>query len=374
MKRPPFCPRPSCRFHSHPPSSLKWYDEAGHYYTNAFGEVQRFQCKHCGKGFSTQTFSIDYYSKRTIPYKKLLNHLITTSSIRDMARDFSVSTDVIGNKLGRLSRNCIAALQQLQREVRLGESVAADGFESFTVSQFFPCHINLLAGSQTQLVYWFDYVTLRRKGRMTDEQKEERKKIEKLFKADPKGVERSFRRLYDMLSHLICDGLLPSVRLATDEHPAYRRALKKHFSLRALRGMSRFDNIEVSSKRERNHANPLFSVNYVDRQIRKDMAEHVRETVCFGLNVNCALDRMVIYLTYHNLKKPFREVRGDLRTHAEVAGLSERMVRSICYGMLTRRVFLSKIRPEGRYRKMWLREYITPLKKRPEHRPLHIAA
>ena len=372
MNRPRFCPRPGCPYHAGAPPSLQWYRSAGWYDTRAFGTVERFRCTHCGKYFSTQTFSIDYYSKRTLSYPKLFNHLITTSSIRDMARDFSVSVDVILNKLSRLSRNCIASLQQLQREVILNENLAADGFESFTVSQYFPCHINLLAGMNSQLVYWVDYVTLRRKGRMTDKQRERRRQIEKVFRADPKGIERSFRRLYGRLSHLICDGKQAGVVLATDEHPAYRRALKKHFSLRALGKQLRFGKIEVSSKRCRNRMNPLFSVNYLDRQIRKDMAEHVRETVCFGRNVSRSIDRLTIYLTYHNLRKPYREVRGDLRTHAEVAGVSERMVRSICYGMFTRRAFFSKIGLEGRYRKMWMRDYPTPLKEREEYRPQHI--
>jgi hypothetical protein len=328
----------------------------------------------CGKYFSTQTFSIDYYSKRTVPYTRLFNHLITTSSIRDMARDFSVSPDVIVNKLSRLSRNCIASLERLRREVKLSEHLVADGFESYTVSQFFPCHINLLAGSATQLVYWFDYVTLRRKGRMTPKQREKRNELEQVFRADPKGIERSFRLLYDDISHLICDGRQLSVVLATDEHPAYQRALTDHISLNGLMQQYRFRKVSVSSKRERNHTNPLFAVNYIDRQIRKDMAEHVRETVCFGRNVNCALDRMVVYLTYHNLKKPYREVKGDLRSHAEVAGLNRRTVRSICYGMFKRRAIFSLVKPEGRYRKMWMRDYVTPLKEAPEFRPKHIAA
>lgn len=373
MTKPRFCPRPGCPNHTVGRPTGHWYHSAGTYETLAFGTVQRFRCDRCGKYFSTQTFSIDYYGKRTIPYPRLLNHLITTSSIRDMARDFSVSVDVVLNKLSRLARNCIAVLQQLQREVVLDEDMAADGFESFTVSQFFPCHINLLAGKKSQLVYWVDYVTLRRKGRMTAEQRARRKELEKHFRADRKGIERSFCRLYTMVCHLICDGSRQRVVLATDEHPAYRRAERRHMSLRALRDQQRIWRLRVSSKKARNRGNPLFAVNYLDRQLRKDMAEHVRETVCFGRNVNCALDRLTIYLVYHNLKKPFRESRGDLRSHAEVAGVDGQRVSGLSYGMFTRRAFFSKVLPEGRYRKMWLREYQTPLKNNPEYRPLHIA-
>lgn len=374
MKHPPFCPRPSCHFHHRENLQPGWYTLAGWYETIAFGEVRRFRCKLCGKYFSTQTFSIDYYSKRTLSYSRLHKHLITTSNIRDMARDFSVSTEVVLNKLSRLSRNCIAILQQLKDEVVLNEDLAADGFESFTVSQFFPCHFNFLIGCDSQLIYWFDYVTLRRKGRMTDRQKEMRELLEEHYRADPKGIQKSFRRLYLALSQLICDGMRLSVKLFTDEHPAYQRAYKKHLSLNALTAQQRYSHLRVSSKAPRTFWNPLFSVNYIDRQIRKDMSEHVRETVCFGKNVSNAVDRMVVYLTYHNLQKPFREVQGDFRTHAQVAGVEPTRVKSLLYGMYSRRAFLSKSAPEDRLRKMWFRRYVTPLKEKPERLPLHAMA
>jgi hypothetical protein len=120
--------------------------------------------------------------------------------------------------------------------------------------------------------------------------------------------------------------------------------------------------------------NPLFAVNYLDRQLRKDMDEHVRETVCFGKNVSRAMDRFVVYATYHNLQKPFREVKGDFRSHAEVAGLTREEVRSLCYGMYSRRAFYSKVQPEDSMKKVWLRKYVTPLKEKPERLPLHAKA
>ncbi|MBT3276257.1 MAG: hypothetical protein HN368_24125, partial [Spirochaetales bacterium] len=127
MNRPLFCPRSSCSNHYLKHRSQNWYRSAGTYQTDVFGTIDRFHCIKCGKYFSTQTFSIDYYSKRTLSYSKLFNHLITTSNIRDMARDLSVSVDVVLNKLSRLSRNCLAVLQELQRVTRLDEDLAADG-------------------------------------------------------------------------------------------------------------------------------------------------------------------------------------------------------------------------------------------------------
>jgi hypothetical protein len=373
MTRPRFCPQPGCINHHKPNSRNTWYRSAGTYLTQAFGMVRRFRCTACGKYFSTQTFSIDYYSKRTISYQRLFTHLITTSSIRDMARDFSVSPTVILNKLARLARNSTVILQRLQQELSLDEDLAADGFESFTVSQYFPCHINLFAGKRSQLVYWYDYVTLRRKGRMTEEQKQRREQLEKRYRADPKGVEQSFHRGYDYMAHLICDGRKQSVVLNTDEHPAYQRAKRSALAFRTLHDQGRLYHRCVSSKAARTRRNPLFPVNYLDRQLRKDLSEHVRESVCFGRNVNRVMDRCSIYVLYHNLKKPYRESRRDYRSHAEVAGLDRAVVGQLLYGLYSRRMFRSRVMFDEMSRKRWLRMYETPLKVKREYVPKHVA-
>ena len=375
MRSPLFCPRASCRYHQpHTRRPANWYLSAGTYTTRAFGTVRRFRCRACGAYFSAQTFSLDYYAKRTLSYRRLLTHLITTSSIRDMSRDFGVSTSTVGNKISRLARNCLAVLQLVQQELPPAEQLCADGFESYTLSKYFPCHINLLAGLGTQTVYWFDYVTLRRKGRMSEEQRKLRAELEKRFRADPKGLQRSFRRLFEHLAHLICDGPRASTILFTDKHPAYRRARRRCFVINALRKQGRFAHRTVSSSEPRDQGNPLFSVNYLDRQLHKDLCEHVRKTVCHGRNVSCAMDRLVIYLAYHNLYKAYREVKGDLRTHAEVAGLERERVMQLRYGLFARRAFLSRVRPEGTIKTVWLRRYVTPLLGRPEYVPAYARA
>ena len=370
---PRFCPRRLCANHFQPVSKRGWYRSAGSYETKAFGTVARFVCVDCGKYFSSQTFSIDYYGKRTVSYRRLFGHVITTSSARDMARDFNVTVDVIQNKLSRLSRNCLAVMQRLRRNVVLDEDLVADGFESFTVSQFFPCHFNLLAGKESQFVYWYEYVTVRRKGRMTNKQKIQRDFVELFFRADKKGLEKSFLELFQDVSRLICDGKRRIVTCFTDKHSAYRRAQKNCLSIFGLVGQSRLRHIRIDSTLPRTVSNPLFSVNYLDRQIRKDMSEHVRETVCFGRNVNSAIDRMSIYLVYHNVYKQYRESQGDIRSHAEVAGIQGRMIEKIKYGLFSRRMFVSHACLDQIHSRMWFRKFVTPLKRRSEYLPKHAA-
>ncbi|HSV57169.1 MAG TPA: hypothetical protein VLH39_08715, partial [Magnetospirillaceae bacterium] len=68
----PFCPNPLCDLHlSEPPPG--WFAPFGFYRTRTFGLIPRFRCRSCGKTFSTQSFSIDYYAKRTVNYQDLLS-------------------------------------------------------------------------------------------------------------------------------------------------------------------------------------------------------------------------------------------------------------------------------------------------------------
>ena len=168
MRSPPFCPNPACTNHHHPPKR-KWFWKSGQYRTHTFGSIQRFICLSCFCRFSSQTFSIDYFAKKKINYHTIDKQLRSTGSIRDISRDLSCSTDTVLNRISRLAKNAIAVHSSLCATATYSEDLVADGFESFCVSQYFPNNITLLAGKESQYLYFANYCTLRRKGRMRND-------------------------------------------------------------------------------------------------------------------------------------------------------------------------------------------------------------
>jgi len=64
--------------------------------------------------------------------------------------------------------------------------------------------------------------------------------------------------------------------------------------------------LRISSHLPRTIHNPLFSSNYTDRELRKDLANHHRESVCFNRNVANGMLRLWAYLMWHNYLKPYR--------------------------------------------------------------------
>jgi hypothetical protein len=369
----PFCPHAGCIHHR---ENLAVYDDFipwGSYQTLTFGEVPRFRCLACGHTFSTQTFSTDYYAKRKIDYEDVLARLVATSSLSAIGRAIRASTDSVSNRISRASRQALAVESRLSRFRLPNEALTADGFESFCVSQYFPNNINILVGSESQFVYSADHATIRRKGRMTEKQKKRRIELERKFKADPRAIECSFSRIAGECLRVLADERRPSIDLWTDEHRAYPRGIERSPCARELLRQGRFIHNVISSRVSRDRNNPLFPVNYADREMRKDLHEHVRETVCFGRNVNRQMERLALYLYYHNYQKAHR-ARWRSFSHAIVAGYEAWQIEKEKKTVWIKRSMLSLTQLDPISEDTWRRARITPLSPEPDYLPKYAIA
>ena len=371
MHRPPFCPHEGCPCHIDPDSpesrvlaDLDWFKRNGSYPTKVRGPIERFKCLVCGRGFSTQTFSLDYYTKRIIDYESVCRELCSSSSVRCISRSLGCSCDSVTNRISRYARQCISAGSRLLADFDVKEDLAADGFESFAVSQYFPNNIHILAGTDSQLVYFCDYVTLRRSGRMTPVQKRIRAALEELYRPSPEALTESFSELLDHVHARLERCERDRLTLNTDGKLEYCRALSQCKALAGPIAEKRLVHERTDSRAIRDARNPLFSVNYIDRELRKDLAEHVRETVRFARNVNHCMERLWIYLFDHNTRKRYRinDPVASHRTHALVAGVEPTVIARARARLTTGRRFLSFENLEPAALRVWRREHHTPLK------------
>ena len=371
MLIPPFCPNPRCVFHylnlpEFPRccGAYRWYTRCGSYLTASRGIVQRFRCSACGVSCSEQTFRLDYYVKRRISYRRIEQGITCCCGVRALGRSLGCSAASVSNRVSRLARQYIAAHERILKTVRLREPLAADGFQSFAVSQYYPNNIHLLAGCESQYLYFIDYVTIRRSGTMTRRQKRLRRALEQLYRADPGGIRRSFASLAVALAKLADSSELPRFTLWTDRKTAYRNALSHIPAIRKRFIDHTFEHQRVSSRRTRDVHNPLFPVNYIDRELRKGLAEHVRETTRFARNVNNSMERFWVYLGVHNYRKQFRlnTPIADRQLHALKAGIDRDRIDATLANLYSRRRFLSREPVRGCARNLWLRRYLTPLR------------
>jgi len=372
MKKPPFCPNPHCSCHYDQFRPAVWFTKDGHAPNKSGGQYQRYKCGYCSTRFSTQTFSLDYHVIRHLPYGYIFKQLKSTAGIRNIARDLKVSPHTILNRIGRLARQSQAIHAALRYRIRLNEDLTADGFESFAVSQYFPSNIHILAGKQSQFLYGFDYAHLARKGVMTPWQKQKNSLLKTRFFTGT-GITASFTRLCRGMDGFLGSRMSRHTVLFTDEKPQYHRVLEEG------RFCASLSHVQINSKQPRTVNNVLFSVNYLDREFRKDCANHVRETVQFSRNVNHVMERLAVYRLYHNYMKPFRingsTAAGQAVTHGEAAGLTNRELRGELKNLFTQRRFYHRIPGiQEEDMSLWFGTLATPLQEYVKKIPRYLSA
>ena len=288
------CPYSACPNH-HPQPLVQWFDYHGSY-TSCGQSVQRYRCRSCARTFSERTLSIDYWTHRHLDYQTLITLCASGCSCRALSRYFNTSVKTIQNRFSRLARSIIPTLSVIQDTVSLKEHLVADGLENFFVSQDFPNNIHLLVGKKSQYTYGLNYALMRRKGRMTSEQ---RKRCERLYRRvdfTRDTIKKGFKELIVQMKRVAKHST--SLKLFTDEKQQYRAALAEDPDVRSMTRDGFFEHVRINSRVARTVSNDLFSVNYLDREIRKDVPEYHRETVCFGRNVGNGLERLCVYI-YH---------------------------------------------------------------------------
>ncbi len=365
-----FCPNPRCAYHRQAPS-WPWAWAIGWYSTKAFGKVHRFRCPRCGRRFSTQTFSTHYYLKRPIAYREVLFRLVNGGSLRGMSRALGCSLSLLTNRIDRLARQGIALHAQMLQKRRSTEDICIDGFVSFDCSQYFPSEIPIAVGRSSCFVLEVSHCSRKRSGTMRKAQKAKAKTLYASLPLERGAITRSFS---DVLQS--CLALQPPQPqspfvLITDEKPDYARVVHHHPAFWGDRD-SRLVHLTVSSRLPRTFHNPLFPSNYLDRELRKDLANHHRETSCFNRNVANGMMRLWAYLAWHNYLKPFRIRRPashQPRSHAEASGIDPSLLHNLEQRLFSTRAFLSLSPLTPPMRKTWQKRWLTPGTQKPAYLP-----
>ena len=358
MRTPPFCPQRECYAHwpqNIPGDRRRWWCNAGRYRCARAGSVQRFRCAYCGHRFSESTFSLHYYAKRRVNLARLLGLFVNSVGVRAASRQLGVSTGAVGLRIATLARQGLAHHAGATDDISVGEPLVADGLESFWVSQYYPNQFNLLVGAHSQFIYAITAATIRRRGRMRPAQRVRRGELERRDRPEPDERRRRFAELIVEAARLWARSA-PALRLLiTDYDTSYPAAV-------AAVGLTDIRHWRVSSKRPRTRGNPLFAVNYIDREMRKDLAEHRRETPCFARSAARSLLRAWLYAAYHNYCKLYRIGVGCTHTHAQHAGVVQHSPQPTRARWLTRRAFLSHCALSPAMLRAWLGAQHTPLR------------
>lgn len=207
--------------------------------------------------------------------------------------------------------------------ILIGESVAYDGLENFSYSQYDPNNINHVVGRESLFVYDFNFAAFNRKGRMSPRQRLRKREIEKKHGPYPsraihKATERIFRRLLER-----SDGEL---KLHTDNHFAYREVIAH------LHDKERITHLITPSKVARNYRNRLFAVNHLDMLTRHQSAAFKRETIAFSKHSIAMIESFSLLMVHKNFmrsvfyKKHVSDERADKESPAMRVGAAGKIL------------------------------------------------
>ncbi len=357
----PFCPNPDCLFHDKAPEH-SWFYRYGSYVTQAFGTISRFRCSSCGTTFSQQTFSTHYYAKKLVDLAAVFERQCEAQSERAIARSLGLSCASVQNRLDRLARQALALHASLRPLANPHEDVCVDGFVSFDVSQFFPNELTFSITSNSRFILDLSHASRRRSGPMTHSQRRRASALYAQWKPEPRAIARTFRDILDSLAGDRPPSPLHPLVIISDEKPAYQQVLIRHSLFRSQDEAHRIVHRTVNSRLPRTWNNPLFASNYLDRELRKDSANHHRESTCFTRNVANGLSRLACYIAWHNYHKRYliKARVIDARVHAEAAGIPQPVIRAAVKNLFTSRAFFSKIRLSNPMKRIWRKEFRTP--------------
>jgi hypothetical protein len=366
MTAPEFCPNPTCpNHHSEENANKKWYSPHGSHSSKAWGKTPRFICKNCGKTCSSQTFSIHYWAHSFIDHEDLNHRINSCAGYRQIGRALGHSYSVLKNRYLRLSRNFLNLFDTALSGFPLTEDIAFDGFESFLRNQYIPSNFNIAVGSVSQLPYAFSLSLMRRKGAMTSVQKKNRTILDAVWRPQKGALVNSCKIVFrDVCSLYLNRNSFTPFTLYTDEKREYPIALSELGEYRHLVAIKAMKHKTINSRISRTRKNPLFPVNYIDREIRKNSAAHVRETVRFDREISMAEARMVLTLGYHSFHKPYRITNkvNDQQTHAEKAALLEQTETRRAFTRLYthRHVWTRQNLHSTWMEDIWLRKHTNP--------------
>lgn len=178
--------------------------------------------------------------------------------------------------------------------VTIDESVAYDGIENFSFSQYDPNNINHVVGRDSLFVYDFNFAPLNRKGRMSPRQRLRKQELEKTHGPYPKGAIHSstvriFRRLLESSKG--------ELKLHTDNHYAYREVIAH------LSGRDRITHLITPAKVARNYRNRLFAVNHLDLLTRHHSAAFKRETIAFSKHSIAMIESFTLLMVRKNFMR-----------------------------------------------------------------------
>ncbi len=307
---PPRCPNRTCSQHRLP--TPRFYRRVGSYRPRCRTvPVPRFECRECGKGFSYQTFRMDYRDRRPHDNAPLFCSLVSGTSIRQASRMLHLSCNSAQMKFRKMARNLAILNRSLLTQMPANQVVCLDEAESFEHRSITPVTIPVVVDVRTKLVIATDVAPIRRSARAGSPRQ---LRLQRFEGQHGKRVDRgrnSVRRVFGRLARLL--DKKPAL-LLTDEKRSYAVECRRRFG-------DSVQHVTVSSRLPRTPANPLFSVNLTEAMMRDNNCRLHRRTWAVSKRSRMLRLQLALFTAYRNWHRPRTNFDPPERTPGSMLGL-----------------------------------------------------
>ena len=265
MFTPPSCPSPLCAMHTAP--EPRFFQKAGTYLRQSSPfPVQRFVCKACRVGFSSQTFRVDYRDHKPQLNEALVKLMVSGVGLRQSARLLGMTLNNIEKKFRKLARHMGLLHERLMGTFASGSTFLLDELETFEESRLWkPLTVAYLIDKATSFSVTTKVGTLPPRGKAREIIRRDGlpEGSTKRKSESAKVVRETFEKL---AAHLALEA---RVTLVCDLKRTYPGLAKRALGDR-LRAVEAY-----SSKLLRDTANPLFRINHAFAMAR-DLTSRLR--------------------------------------------------------------------------------------------------
>jgi len=322
---PPYCPNTKCKWHALDRKEKGVFAKYGSRPISQFPYfTQRYRCRNCRKVFSSSIFSISYRDRTKNTYEEIFDLFIGGYSRRQTAEFLGCSLNTVLRRVSKMAEQGLLKQAYFARNLKITESIAYDGLENFSFSQYDPNNINHAVGRDSLFVYDFNFAPLNRKGRMTATQRARKQELEREFGAYPRNaIHSSTKRIFKRLLERSDEELV----LHSDRHYAYREVLER------MPGKSRIRHIMTPSTVARNYRNRLFAVNHLDLLTRHHLSAFKRETIAFSKHSISMIEAFALFMVAKNFmrtmfrKKHVRDPGTNRESPAMRLGLTKKVLK-----------------------------------------------
>jgi hypothetical protein len=333
---PPFCPNFRCPYHSPhlEDRSSPFYWKIGWLYTGRAPYVnRRYRCKHCQSKFCYSYFFHFYRTRLGSSDQSIFELHDTGASLRKIGRLINRSEHHVRQRKKKLADWGRNQHLKLIENKKIQGPLVYDGLETFSKSQYDPCHINHMITKESLFVIYFGYAPLNRKGAMTPEQ---RLKLLKMERYPKNAVYRNTTSVHREVLRRVKENTKLVVH--TDDHPSYKKSVKRTNRSKN----NKIVHLVTPSRDHRGRNNHLFAVNHMDLLCRQQSAPMRRETIAFAKKPTALLDAYTLLMVRKNYMRPCfikKQVR-DPTAHTHTPAMKE----GICKKKFTFKDFYGGVR------------------------------